>query len=104
MFVSCLMHDDCRAAETMRTIFNMLRIIIVGQGIDGPQRSSLISATQSHFCCSVIDGRYCVWRRKGERYTRSCGIEFGRWSDPNMMVLAESSCNFRALLVFLDWN
>lgn len=66
--------------------------------------ASVLFSDESRFCLSVADGRRRVWRRRGERHSQNCILEFDRWGGANVMVWAGMSSNHRTQLVVLDAN
>ncbi|KAK7114313.1 hypothetical protein V1264_000391 [Littorina saxatilis] len=50
------------------------------------QWRNILFTDESRFCISHVDGRFRVWRRRGERYAGDCVMEHNAQGGPNVMV------------------
>lgn len=66
------------------------------------QWAGVLFADESRFNLSIADGRYRVWRRRGERYANCCVLEYDRWGGGGVMVWAGISAHRRTRLHFID--
>jgi transposase len=65
---------------------------------------SVLFTDECRFCVSIADGRRRVWRRRKERFARSCILQFDRWGGANVMVWGGISLNYRTPLVVIEGN
>jgi len=68
------------------------------------QWGQVLFSDESRIQLSRADGRKRVWRRRNERYTDACTIEFNQWGGGSLHFWAGVNQIQRTPLVFFDRN